>query len=192
MKHLIIYTHPNPESFNHAILETVVETLDKQGHEFRVADLYRDKFNPVLAAEDFIAFSKGETPRDIQEYQDLIQWADNLIFIYPTWWFDRPAMLQGWIDRVLSHGFAFLEDANGFEGLMTDKSASVYITFGGKEEDIATQIGLETITGAMTLGTLELVGMSPVSVYPFYEVPTTSDENRKTMLESVRQSLTLD
>ena len=69
MKHVIVYAHPNTESFNHAILETVKSELEGKGHEVRVRDLYELNFNPVLGASDFISFSKGNTPEDIKEEQ---------------------------------------------------------------------------------------------------------------------------
>ena len=58
MKHVIVYAHPNTESFNHAILETVKSELEGKGHEVRVRDLYELNFNPVLGASDFISFSQ--------------------------------------------------------------------------------------------------------------------------------------
>jgi NAD(P)H dehydrogenase (quinone) len=189
MKHLIVYTHPNPKSFNNAILNTIVGALKERGDEIKVSDLYEKEFNPVLSGQDFVSFGEGVTPADILTEQELVTWADNIIFVYPIWWFDRPALLKGWIDRVFAHGFAFNEDENGFEGLMTGKTAAVYATFGGTEDDIKSQVGLDYIMKSMTFGSLELVGMNPVKEFTFFEVPTTTDEERKKMLEQVHQSL---
>jgi NAD(P)H dehydrogenase (quinone) len=192
MKHLVIYTHPNPESFNHAILDTVVQTLEERGDEVRVSDLYAQDFSTVLGASDFIAFGEGNTPEDIQKEQDSITWADNLIFIYPTWWFNRPAMLQGWIDRVFAHGFAFNEDENGFEALLAGKTANLFVTFGGKEEDIIEAFGsVDATMVSMTLGTLGLVGIDPVRPLYLFEVPTITDGQRHVMLDEVKDFLTL-
>lgn len=191
MKHLVVYTHPNPKSFCHAILDTVVSTLTERGDDVVVTDLYEKNFSPVLAASDFIAFGEGETPADILKEQEQVTWADNLIFIYPTWWFNRPAMLQGWIDRVFSHGFAFNEDESGFEALLRGKTSNLFVTYGGREEDIVEAFGsVDTAISSMTVGTLGLVGIDPIKSRYLFEVPTITDEQRSSMLDQVKQTLT--
>ncbi len=83
MKHLIVYAHPNPESLNHAILDTTVNTLKKNGHEVVVRDLYALDFQPVLKPEDTEAMKAGQTPNDIKTEQEFISEADAITFIYP-------------------------------------------------------------------------------------------------------------
>jgi NAD(P)H dehydrogenase (quinone) len=191
MKHLIIYTHPNPKSFCHAILDTVVSTLGERGDDVVVTDLYEKNFSPALAASDFIAFGKGEIPADILKEQEQVARADNLIFIYPTWWFNRPAMLQGWIDRVLFRGFAYNADENGFEALLSGKTCNLFVTFGGAEKDIVAALGsMEAAMSDMTIGTLGLVGIDPIKPHYLFEVPTITDEQRHSMLDQVKQTLT--
>jgi NAD(P)H dehydrogenase (quinone) len=190
MKHLIVYTHPNPKSFNHAILETVKSTLRERGDEVQVTDLYEKQFDAILSANDFVSFGDGVMPEDIQQEQALVSWADNLIFIYPIWWFNRPALLQGWIDRVFAHGYAFNEDENGFEPLLGGKTAATFATFGGKEQDIVDAFGsVDTLMAGMTVGTLGLVGIDPISEHRFFAIPTISDAQRHAMLEQVRAGL---
>lgn len=127
MKHVIVYAHPNTESFNHAILETVKKELEEKGHEVRVRDLYELNFNPVLGASDFISFSQGNTPADIKEEQEHISWADSITFIYPVWWAGLPAILKGYVDRVFSHGFAYAYGENGIEKLLSGKKDYYYL-----------------------------------------------------------------
>ena len=107
MKHLIIYTHPNPASFNHAIKETLARVLKEKGHEVRVRDLYALGFDPVLKASDFETFLAGKVPVDIAVEQEHIRWAEQLTFLYPIWWGRMPSIAGGYIDRVLSKGFAY-------------------------------------------------------------------------------------
>ena len=190
MKHLIVYTHPNPKSFCHAILDTVVSTLSERGDDVVVTDLYEKNFSPALAASDFIAFGKGEIPADILKEQELVTKADNLIFIYPVWWFNRPAMLQGWIDRVFARGFAFDVGENGFEALLCEKNCDLFVTFGGAEKDIVAALGsMDAAMASMTIGTLGLVGLDPIKPHYFYEVPTITDEQRHSMLDQIKQIL---
>ncbi len=85
MKYLVIYAHPNPASFNHAILETISEELKKKKKDFKVRDLYRTGFNPILSTKDLTAIQKGAVPKDVKKEQDYISKADALIFIFAIW-----------------------------------------------------------------------------------------------------------
>lgn len=108
MKWYILLAHPNPESFNHAVCGTFVKALETAGAMVEVNDLYASGFNPVMAGKDFNQFIKGEElPRDILSEQSKVEKADALAMIYPVWWNEAPAILKGWIDRVLSKGWAY-------------------------------------------------------------------------------------
>ncbi|WP_338883908.1 MULTISPECIES: NAD(P)H-dependent oxidoreductase [Xenorhabdus] len=186
MKHMVIYAHPNPKSFNHAIKEKIISEIVKKGEEYHFISLYDEKFNPVLDSPDFEALHRGEVSPDLVKSQAMVKESDHLIFIYPIWWFGQPAILKGWIDRVFSNGFAYYEDEKTFMPYLTGKSATVYVTL-GTEKNILVQNGMEVdhFMRSMTLGTLELVGISPVNVIPFYAIPKITDEERKIMLESI-------
>jgi len=118
MKALLVYAHPNPKSFNRAVLDTVTGELNKKGAEVRVKDLYIMNWNSTLAASDFEQMMSGKTPDDIAREQADVTWADTLFFIYPIWWSSHPAILKGWIDRVFSFGFAYHMTDKGPEGLL--------------------------------------------------------------------------
>ncbi len=108
MKALIVYCHPSATSFNHAVLETVTDELTQAGAETRVIDLYAERFQPSLTLEDWTDYEDTSCNTDrIGPHVESLQWCDALIFVYPTWWFGQPAMLKGWLDRVLVPGVAF-------------------------------------------------------------------------------------
>lgn len=108
MRVLVIYCHPNPESFNAAIRDTVLEALRESGHEARLIDLYGRGFNPVMSMADLQVYNEeGKNLDPFRDQADDLLWAEAVIFIYPTWWFNVPAMLKGWLERVLVPGFAF-------------------------------------------------------------------------------------
>ena len=85
MKILMIYAHPNDKSYNASILETVKENLSPK-HELRILDLYKEQFDPVLRFD--ATHRRRDLANDIamKHYRDLLVWADQLIFIFPTWW----------------------------------------------------------------------------------------------------------
>ncbi|WP_047685783.1 NAD(P)H-dependent oxidoreductase [Xenorhabdus indica] len=186
MKHMIIYAHPNPKSFNFAIKEKIISEIVKKGEEYSFISLYDEKFNPILDSPDFEALHRGEILADVAKSQAMVKEADHLIFIYPIWWFGQPAILKGWIDRVFSNGFAYYEDERTFIPYLTGKSATVYVTL-GTEKHVLEQNGMDVdqFMGSMTLGTLGLVGIDPVNVVPFYGIPKITDSERKTLLGSV-------
>ena len=108
MKALVVYCHPKPTSFNHAIKELVVEKLAKKGAETRLIDLYGEGFDPALSAEDWDIYLDPDNNRTaIEAHCDALAWCGTLIFVYPTWWYGLPAMLKGWLDRVFVPGLAF-------------------------------------------------------------------------------------
>lgn len=108
MKALVVYCHPKPTSFNHAIKELVVEKLKGKGVEYRLIDLYGDGFEPILSSEDLDMYLDVELNRTgIEAHCEALAWCDTLIFVYPTWWYGLPAMLKGWLDRVFIPGLAF-------------------------------------------------------------------------------------
>lgn len=102
MNTLIIYAHPYEKSFNHAIFEKVKQDLTKKHKGFDVIDLYKDCFNPVYTTEELALFKDGKTTdKLVSQYQEKISNADEVIFIFPIWWNDTPAMIKGFIDKVM-------------------------------------------------------------------------------------------
>lgn len=116
MKVSLILAHPNPGSFNHAIAEAARATLAHNGHEVFFHDLYAEGFDPILPGLE-IARSAA-LPREIAAHCAEIAAADGIIIVHPNWWGQPPAILKGWIDRVIRPGVAyeFLE-GDGGEGI---------------------------------------------------------------------------
>ncbi len=181
-KVLIIYCHPNPKSFNHAVYGRLESEL-KKSHEVRTRDLYALKFNPVLDGQDLGELQAGKVSADIAAEQAEILWADRLAFVYPLWWFGRPALLKGYIDRVLSYGFAFEYGPNGGRGLLHHKKALVLMTTGTPEVILGTaQNALPT---SMRDGTLKFCGIQEVLWKSFDGVIAVSDADRHAMLDEI-------
>ncbi|MCX7921349.1 MAG: NAD(P)H-dependent oxidoreductase [Clostridia bacterium] len=186
MKHLIVYSHPNPASFNNAIKETILEVSKEKGHETVVRDLYSLKFDAVLKGQDFEDFGSGRIPEDIKTEQEHIRWADLITFVYPVWWAGMPAILKGYIDRVFSTGFAYAYGQNGIEKLLTGKKAVIFNT-GGTAKDIYQNAGmLDTMHKILAQGIFEFCGIEVVSYQYFGAVPLVDDSTRKGMLAEVK------
>ena len=187
MKILIVFTHPNPNSFNHALLEKISAGLKQSGHEVRVKNLYQEKFNPVLDSEDLSQLHDDNIPKRIAAEQEQLLWADGLIFIYPLWWFTPPAMLKGWFDVVLSNGVAFEYSDKGAKGLLKHKKALVMITAGASEDWFQQNNALEISYRPITDGTLAFCGIENVSHEIYYDIVNRSDEERAEILQQAEE-----
>ena len=185
MNVLIVYAHPNPLSFNQSILKVIDSAFKKRGDTVRLKDLYAERFDPVLSEAQLSLQNEGKLPDQILHEQDQVVWADTIVVIYPLWWFDRPAILKGWFDRVFTNGFAFTYGENGLRGLLVGKRAIVVVTAGGTREDFGKNA--DQLTKSTTEGTLAFCGITDIIDRVFYSVPDVTDEERKGMLDEIER-----
>ncbi|MDP4205912.1 MAG: NAD(P)H-dependent oxidoreductase [Bacteroidota bacterium] len=186
MKYFVIYAHPNPQSFNHAIKETVINALKDAGHEVRVTDLYANHYNPILQPSDFENLSKGTVAIDIKAEQENITWADNIISIYPIWWTGLPAILKGYFDRVFTHGFAFAFNQEGLQKLLAGKKALLISTF-GHPYNYYESIGMvDALKKTSDHGIFEFCGVEVLGHKFFGEIASVSDQVREEYLNEVK------
>ncbi len=116
----IVYSHPYDGSFNHAVLETLTSRLEKENKEYTVLNLYADGFNPAVEAASLKVYSQGKTADALaQKYLDTLVKTDCLIFVFPVWWGMMPAMVAGFLDKVLLVDTAYKYDTDGH--LVPDK-----------------------------------------------------------------------
>jgi putative NADPH-quinone reductase len=118
MRALIVYCHPDPGSYTAAVRDTVIERLKAAEAEVRVIDLYRRDFAPALTRAEWQGYLDSPTNCDpVAGDVANVRWCDTLIFVYPTWWYGLPAMLKGWLDRVLLPDVAFLMPDSDHAGI---------------------------------------------------------------------------
>lgn len=191
MKTLVIIGHPNPASFNtNGILEAVKTQLAAMNHEVRVRDLYAINFNPVLSGADFAAFQSGQIPADIKAEQEHISWAQNIILIHPTWWIGRPAMVQGYFDRVFAFNFAFTVDQNGARGLLKNEKALIINTAGTDEVVYNNWPGSKELLGRPTAeGVFGYCGIPNVKHIELFGIASSNQERREALLEEVKTAI---
>lgn len=185
MNVLVVYAHPNPASFNRAVLASADEGLRSAGHQVRIRDLYHDGFDPVLSRSDLARLAVGETPSDMQAEQVLVAWADTLVLIYPVWWFGPPALLKGWFDRTFTHGFAFRYGPAGHMGLLAPRQAAIVATLGGSAEEYRQRDWESLLLRPAAEGVLGYCGVELIGYRLLYEVPGSARSDREAMLEEV-------
>lgn len=191
MRISIILAHPHPGSFNHAIAEAAMEALERNGHEVAFHDLYLEGFNPVLPFEEV---PKG-APLDsaIQKHCNEISQADGIVVVHPNWWGMPPAILTGWVDRVIRPGVAyeFLVGDSGEGvpcGLLNAKVALVFNTSNTYPERELRIFGdpLETIWKNCIFG---LCGVNEFHRKTYSVVVTSTPEQRVAWLDDVREAV---
>ncbi|MDM0114814.1 NAD(P)H-dependent oxidoreductase [Variovorax sp. J22R133] len=133
MRVLVIYCHPVETSFHAALHQEVLRNLRAAGHEVDDCDLYAEGFNPVLSREERIGYH--EVPGNqipLKPYVERLQWAEALVFCFPTWCFGLPAMLKGYFDRLFMPGVAFdISDPANVKPMLTNiQRISAVVTYG--------------------------------------------------------------
>ena len=151
----IIFAHPWEGSFNKAILDAITVKLDHENREYRVIDLHKDNFDPVMSTADLALYSKGKSadPR-VEEYQNILKSADEVIFLFPIWWGTMPAILKGFFDKVLLVNFSHNYE-NGWTPLLKIKKTWVITTSESPTDKFRKPIEVEFIQN-----NLEPVGIS--------------------------------
>lgn len=112
MRAVVILANPNPESLSHAAAATAASSLQARGHDVVVHDLYAEGFRAAMSADERRSYHGDQPVLDdlVATHVADIRSADLLVFVYPTWWAGLPAMLKGWVDRVMVPGVAFRFD----------------------------------------------------------------------------------
>jgi len=208
MKVFIVSAHPEPKSFNTALRDLSIRVLANLGHEVRVSDLYDMHFNPVASAMDFSdrvnpdylvyaleqrhGYENGTLAPDIQDEIEKVLWCDLLILNFPLFWFSTPAILKGWIGRVLisvlTYGGKRFYDRGGLKG----RKAMVTLTLGGSPhmlDENGIHGPLEDMLRHLLRGTLYYTGMSVLPPFVAWHVPYIPDDARKDYLKAYEERL---
>jgi NAD(P)H dehydrogenase (quinone) len=133
MNILVIIGHQKEGSFCHAIAAAVVEELRAAAHTVVYHDLYQEQFDPILPHEEIS--KETALPPVLRQQIDEVSAADGYVIVHPNWWGQPPAILKGWIDRVLRQGSAYEFGPTGVIGLLKGKSAVVLTTSNTPRED---------------------------------------------------------
>lgn len=189
---LIVTAHPREDSFNHALTEAAERGFRRAGHDVTTLDLYAIGFTPAMTAAERHAYH-GEQPLIdpmAAAHAELVQRAEVLVFVYPTWWSGPPAMLRGWLERVLVPGVAFRFDESGkvrpaltnvrrIVGISTYGSPWTYVK-------VMQDGGRRMLTRALRLN----CGFrTPTTWLGLYSIDTQGDAERRAFLDRVEHSM---
>lgn len=188
MRVSIILGHPRPESFCHAIAGRAAMQLAVSGHHTILHDLHGEGFNPVIAGDELVARVSTD-PLVEQHCRELIG-ADGLIVIHPVWWGGPPAILKGWIDRVIRRGVAYDVVSNdrdsrmGHVGRLRARGAIVFNTADTPpDRDDALFRSSADVLWTRYIG--PMCGLSSLERHAFSVMMTSTVEQRTAWLDEV-------
>jgi putative NADPH-quinone reductase len=191
MRISVILAHPNPESFNHAIAKMAVDAIKTNGHRVFFHDLYQEKFDPRLNLEELA--DDAILPVVTRKHCDELASADGIVIVHPNWWGQPPAILKGWVDRVIRPGVAyeFTEGDSGEgipNGLLRAGAALVFNTSNTKSEREEEAFGdpLETIWKNCIFG---LCGVDNFHRRMFNVIVTSTEDQRRDWLNDVQKDI---
>jgi len=191
MKILIVLAHPTLGSFNHAISELCINKLRQKKHDVIFHDLYKERFDPLLYSDEIP--KEGQIDDRISNHCSELEESDGIIIIHPNWWGQPPAILKGWIDRVIRPGVAYeFQDGDQGEGipigLLKAKAALVFNTSNTSKdrEDNAFKDPLETIWKNCVF---DLCGVKVFERHMFRIMVTSTPSQRQEWLDEVSSTI---
>ena len=188
MKVSVILAHPNKRSFNHAIAKVVMNELKKKKHQIYFHDLYEEGYDPLLPSEEIE--EDAVLTDSIMSYCEEISISDGVVIVHPNWWGQPPAILKGWIDRVMrpNIAYSFLDGDKGEGvpvGMLKAKIAIVFNTSNTpyKREQKVFGDPLETLWKKCIF---EFCGVKDFYRKKFGVIVTSTDKERKKWLRAVK------
>lgn len=182
----IIYAHPWEGSFNHAILQQVKALLDARGQEYRLLDLHADRFNPVYSVDELALFNKGQAlDPQVLSYQQTLKETERLIFIFPIWWADMPAIVKGFLDKVFLKTLTYVENPRTglLEGRLTNIREAIVITTSAAPRFYLKFFCGDVIQKALIGHTLKGVGVPRGKWINFGRIGKSTPEKRQAFLD---------
>lgn len=178
----IILAHPWHGSFCKAILDTAINKLEKDNKAYQIIDLNKDNFNPVLTEAELALYSKGQFIDPlVGKYQNMLTNSTEVIFIYPIWWMNMPAILKGFFDKVLLYGYAYNYE-NGWTPLLKIQKTLIITT---SEQDTNNFEGAGDPINDITNNSLYGVGINNATWINCDHITSGTDEHRKDFLKKV-------
>jgi len=188
MRVVVVLAHPDPNSFNHAIAATATASLTRAGHDVSLLDLYADGFRAAMSPAERVAYHSDRPLLDpmAERHADIIKGAEALVFVYPTWWSTMPAILKGWLERVMVPGVGFVFDEHHHvrRGLTQVRRVVGISTYGSNRFYVKAMHdnGRRILLRALRLNTAVLTRRTWLGLY---EMDTRTAEQRAAFLDRV-------
>ena len=194
MKTLIIYYHPHEGSFCSAIRDAVISGLEVGKHEYKLVDLGVDEFDPVMRAKDLKAFAMagriGEEGLEgvdpiVLKYMKKLRWAEHIVMIFPIWWMSMPAMMKGFVDKVIFPGVVYKMEGGNLVSMLSGLKQVTIITTMNPPADVYKNMFNNSIEGSLIKGTFNKIGIHDIRWISLNMVKQVGDEKRWVWLDEI-------
>jgi len=183
----LILGHPALNSLNRAIAETSRAVLQAQGHEITFHDLYQEGFDPVLPAGEE-NLPEDELPEEIKVHLRCFKAAEGVIFVHPNWWGGPPAILRGWVDRVLRQNSCYNFTKDGVVSHVGGKVVQIFST-SNTPRNVEIEVYGDPIENFWKTVVFGLLGTHSFERRNFESVVLSTPEERQGWLEEVETIL---
>ena len=187
MKVLVVIGHQSPGSFCHAIAQTAIDAMRAAGHEVIYHDLYQERFDPILPPPEVP--KDGQLDPVIERHCREVQAVDGFLIVHPNWWGQPPAILKGWLDRVIRQGVAYEFGPGGAViGHFKGKKAVVFTTSNTPRDIEVSVFGdpLENLWKTVVFG---FCGVEAPFRRNFESIIMSTPEQRRQWLDEVRSTV---
>jgi NAD(P)H dehydrogenase (quinone) len=176
----VIVGHPAADSWCGALADSYAAAARAGGHEVRMLHLAQLDFDPTLH-EGYRQIQALEP--DLLAAQATVAWAEHVVIAYPIWWGSVPALLKGFLDRILLPGFAFkYRPGKAFpEQLLRGRSAQLLVSMDTPPWYFRWVYRMPGIV-QLKKTTLEFCGIAPVKVAAFGPLIASSSAQRASWL----------
>ena len=183
MKTLIITAHPSKLGFTHRIASEYEKVKKEQGVEVEILDLYQDKNR-----QEYLTFENvRKIPEDpsVKRMQEKISASDELVFVFPLWWYGEPAVMKNFWDKNFAAQYAYRYEGNKPKGLLKHKTARVFFTSDGP--GYYQWLLLQPIHNIWWLTRLRFCGIKMKSFTVFGVMRKRDEKSRLKLLRRVRR-----
>ncbi len=157
-KTVIVTSHPYDGSFCHALMSAVSEGVQATGGVVDLIDLEADGFDPVMHSKDMIGFLRHQAQdKQALDYIRRIKEADQLVLVFPIWWELMPAMMKGFIDKVVFPGetFDYDKSMSGMRSLLDNLQSTIIITTMNTPRSVYRWVFGDALQRALVRGTFK-------------------------------------
>ena len=177
----IIVGHARTDSFCEALANAYAEGAKAGGHEVELFVTSRMKFDPIL----HFGYEKEQPLEpDLKAAHDAIFAAEHLVFVFPLWMGTLPAILKGFLERILISGNVATMKQGKFIKPLKGKSARIVMTMGMPGIVYRWYFGAHSLK-MLKRNILKFVGISPVRSTIFGYIEGVSAEKRQSWLEQM-------
>ncbi|URJ58053.1 NAD(P)H oxidoreductase [Paenibacillus polymyxa] len=178
MNVLVVVSHPRKDSLTFQVADRFVQGLAKAGHSYEILDLYGIGFDPILREMDEPDFTQEKQvfSPEIETEMKRLKKHDAIAFVFPLWWWHMPAMLKGYVDRVMNNEIAYGANKLPHQQILWIALAGV------TEEQMHKRNYGQSITNLLNVGIADYCGVSQSRVEFLYETLEAKPEHYEALL----------